>query len=134
MSINPVPAAAATEPAEAIVVPMFVCAGCRPESLGYAMIELGDALEELALCPLREVCTWHAAHDLGGRTAFNEQPDGSILPALFRNDPYFSCPNFHDYAKFLAGSAVAPVVAAVDADGVAERADAVSAKCATRRS
>jgi hypothetical protein len=93
-------AAAATDQRGGELIPLFVCAGCRPEPLGYVSIALGGQLDEMIACPMRDVCTWHAAHDLGGSMHYNEQPDGIIIEALFRTDPYFSCPNFHDFAGF----------------------------------
>jgi len=81
---------------------MYVCAGCRPEPLAYTSLEYGDHLDEMVTCPMRDVCTWHAAHDLGGSCQYNEQPEGVLLTPQFQTDPYFSCRNFHDHAVFAA--------------------------------
>ena len=66
------------------------------------MISLGDHLDEMELCPSRDVCTWFAGHDLGGDSAYDELPEGSMLPVAFANGPYFSCKDFDDHQKFLA--------------------------------
>jgi hypothetical protein len=89
---------------------MFVCAGCRPEPLGYALFEVGDSIDAMQVCPMRDVCTWYAAHDLGGEFEYADQPEGAILPALFRSEPYFACRNFYDYEKFIAGEPAATIV------------------------
>ena len=90
------------------IIPMFVCAGCRPEPLGYAILEVGDNLDQIVTCPMRAVCTWHAAHDLGGACQYNEQPEGSTLPPLFETKPFFSCPNFHEFHKLGAPMRATP--------------------------
>lgn len=110
MSTTTVLAAATADTLGCAVVPMFVCAGCRAEPLGYAILDVGDPLDEIVACPMREVCTWHAAHDLGGRHEFLEYPDAAVLAPLFRSEPYFSCPNFHEHARFLAGNTTLPAI------------------------
>lgn len=99
-------AAAAADQNDGCLIPMFVCAGCRPEPLGYTSLEHGDHLDEMVACPMREVCTWHAGHDLGGDFHYNEQPDGALLPVLFSNEPYFACPHFNDFASFVGARKV----------------------------
>jgi len=84
------------------VVPMFVCAGCRPTPLGYASFTHGDGLEGMAECPCRDVCTWYAGHDLGGTVEYDELPTAGQMAAAFKLTPYFSCANFNDYEAYLA--------------------------------
>lgn len=102
MSTSPLPGR--ETPAAALrapLLPLFVCAGCRPVPLPYAIFGLGDCLEEMQTCPNRERCTWYVAHDLGGSCEYSAQPEAALLPAAFRTEPYFWCPNFDDYDDFL---------------------------------
>jgi len=81
---------------------MYVCAGCRPRPLGYAMIDIGDHLDEMVHCPRRDLCTWYAAQDLGGTANYTDTPTDAMLPVAFKQAPYFSCDNFSDHDKFRA--------------------------------
>ena len=89
-----------TPPTQAPILPLFVCAGTKDVAYDYILLSHGANCGEPLDCPMREVCAWYAAHDLGENAFINEQADGQLLNVRFRKNP-FACPDFLDYDKFM---------------------------------
>lgn len=82
----------------ASIVPLFVCPGVKDVPLEHAVFPHGGGFSKPMPCPMRDWCVWFAAHDLGGRSAFNEFPAEVILAPEFKAGP-FSCRRFHEVSR-----------------------------------
>jgi hypothetical protein len=82
------------------VIAFFICSGVRNTPAGFTLFPSGGIFEETEVCPARDICAWHAAHDLGGEVAVNDQPESRLLPVQFRAAP-FACPRFKDHEELL---------------------------------